>query len=78
MQEKSKETFATRFGFVAAGIGMAVGTGNVWRFPRVTAANGGGAFLIALTVAMFVYAIPLLLAEMAIARKTRLGTIGAM
>jgi len=78
MQQKKSETFATRFGFIAAGIGMAVGTGNVWRFPRVTAANGGGAFLIALTVAMFVYAIPLLLAEMAIARKTRLGTIGAM
>jgi NSS family neurotransmitter:Na+ symporter len=78
MQQTGKDTFGTRFGFIAAGIGMAVGTGNVWRFPRVAAANGGGAFLIALTVAMFVYAIPLLVGEMVIGRKTRLGTIGAM
>ncbi|RQD69583.1 MAG: sodium-dependent transporter [Tindallia sp. MSAO_Bac2] len=78
MQTSSNSQFKSRFGFIAAAIGMAVGTGNMWRFPRVAAANGGGAFLVALTIAMFVYAIPLLLAEMSIARKTRLGTVGAM
>ncbi len=78
MQEKKKVAFGSRLGFIAAAIGMAVGTGNIWRFPRVTAANGGGAFLIALTVAIFVYAIPLLLAEMVIGKKTRMGCVGAM
>src|SRR5699024_3124414 len=29
------EVFKNRFTFVAAAIGMAVGTGNLWRFPRV-------------------------------------------
>jgi len=78
MQEKSNVTFGSRLGFIAAAIGMAVGTGNIWRFPRVTAANGGGAFLIALTVAVFVWAVPLLIAEMVIGKKTRMGCIGAM
>ncbi len=78
MEGSSKSTFGSRFGFICAAIGMAVGTGNIWRFPRVTAANGGGAFLIALTIAIFVWAIPLLIAEMVIAKKTRLGTVGAI
>jgi NSS family neurotransmitter:Na+ symporter len=78
MNSNDNITFASRFGFICAAIGMAVGTGNIWRFPRVAAANGGGAFLVALTVAIFVWAIPLLMAEMVIARKTRLGTVGAI
>ncbi len=48
MQTSNNSQFKSRFGFIAAAIGMAVGTGNMWRFPRVAAANGGGAFLVAL------------------------------
>lgn len=72
-----KEQWGSRWGFVAAAIGMAIGTGNIWRFPRVAAANGGGPFIIAWTVALFVWAIPLLMGEMVIGKKTGLGTIGA-
>lgn len=75
--KKSEVTFGSRFGFICAALGMAVGTGNIWRFPRVAAANGGAAFIIALTVAVFVWAVPLLIAEMVMARKTGLGVIGA-
>jgi NSS family neurotransmitter:Na+ symporter len=64
-------------GFILATIGMAIGTGNIWRFPRVAAANGGGPFIIAWTIALFVWSIPLLMGEMVIGRKTGLGTIGA-
>ena len=39
-----REIFGTRFAFVAAAIGMAVGTGNMWRFPRLAAEWGGGSF----------------------------------
>ena len=74
---KNTVTFGSRFGFICAALGMAVGTGNIWRFPRVAAANGGAAFIIALTVAIFVWAVPLLIAEMVMARKTGLGVIGA-
>lgn len=76
MGEK-RETWASRLGFIAATMGMAIGTGNIWRFPRVAANNGGGPFIIAWTVALFVWAIPLFLGEMVMGRKTGLGTIGA-
>jgi NSS family neurotransmitter:Na+ symporter len=71
----SKEQFS-RWGFLAAAIGMAVGTGNIWRFPRMAAQYGGGAFILAYTLALFLWSAPLLMAEMSIGRKTRLGPIG--
>lgn len=74
---QNKEQWSSRWGFIAASIGMAIGTGNIWRFPRVAAANGGGPFIIAWTIALFVWAIPLLMGEMVMGRKTGLGTIGA-
>ncbi|MCC5909138.1 MAG: sodium-dependent transporter [Clostridiaceae bacterium] len=74
---QKKEQWGSRMGFIMASIGMAIGTGNIWRFPRVAAANGGGPFIIAWTIALFVWAIPLLMGEMVIGRKTGLGTIGA-
>jgi NSS family neurotransmitter:Na+ symporter len=56
---------------------MAFGAGNIWRFPRVVAANDGGPFLIAFIIANLVWAVPLLMIEMAMGKSTRLGTIGA-
>ncbi len=73
--EQKQEKFST-IGYIAAALGMCIGTGNVWRFPRVCAANGGGAFIIAWTIAMLVFAVPLLSTEMAFGKKTRLGCIG--
>ena len=58
-------------------IGIAIGTGNIWRFPRVAAVNGGGVFIILWTVFLFLWSIPLLTAESAIGRTTRRGTLGA-
>lgn len=72
-----REVFGSRFTFVAAAIGMAVGTGNIWRFPREAGLNGGGAFLIALVVANLVWAIPILMSESLLGSKSRHGTIGA-
>lgn len=74
---QNKEQWGSRWGFIAASIGMAIGTGNIWRFPRVAAKNGGGPFVIAWTVALLVWSIPLLMGEMVIGKKTRLGTIGS-
>ncbi|MFQ5701627.1 MAG: sodium-dependent transporter [Acidobacteriota bacterium] len=71
------ERFTSRWGLVAAALGMAVGTGNIWRFPRVAAANGGGAFLIPWILALFLWSIPLLMVEFALGKTTRRGTIGA-
>ena len=72
-----REQFSSRWGLILAALGMAIGTGNIWRFPRVAAQNGGGAFLIAWVVALFCWSIPLLMVEFAIGKSTRRGTVGA-
>ena len=58
-------------------LGMAVGTGNIWRFPRIVATNGGGSFLIAWVVFLFLWSIPLILAEFALGKALRKGPAGA-
>ena len=75
---KESEQFSSRLGLILTTIGAAVGTGNIWRFPREAAANGGGAFMIGWLLFLFAWSIPLLIAEFAIGKKTRLGTVGAM
>ena len=58
-------------------LGMAVGTGNIWRFPRVAASNGGGTFLVAWVVFLLLWSVPLILVEFALGKKTRRGPVGA-
>jgi NSS family neurotransmitter:Na+ symporter len=60
-----------------ATLGIAVGVGNIWRFPRVAAYNGGGSFLIAWMIFLFTWSIPLIIIEFAMGRGTGRGTIGA-
>jgi NSS family neurotransmitter:Na+ symporter len=75
---EQNEQFSTRWGILLVAIGMAVGTGNIWRFPRVAAENGGGSFLIAWLVFMFAWSVPLVLAEFALGKHTRRGPAGAI
>jgi NSS family neurotransmitter:Na+ symporter len=72
-----KEMFASRWGIIFAGLGMAVGTGNIWRFPRIVSQQGGGAFIIAWIIFLFLWSIPLLIIEISLGKKTRLGVIGS-
>lgn len=74
---QKKEYFASRLGIILAGMGMAVGTGNIWRFPRIVSQQGGGAFMIAWLLFLFLWSIPLLIIEMSMGKKTRMGVIGA-
>ena len=76
--KEHQDLFSSRWGILLAAIGMAVGTGNIWRFPRVAAANGGGAFLIAWLVFMFAWSVPLVLSEFALGKHTRRGPAGAI
>jgi len=71
------EHFGSRWGLVLATLGMAVGTGNIWRFPRIAAANGGGSFLVAWVVFLFLWSVPLMILEFSIGKRTRLGTVGS-
>ena len=81
METKTGQRFSSRLGMLLSVLGIAVGTGNIWRFPRIAAQNGGdegaGAFLIAWILFLFLWSIPLIIAEYALGRKSRKGVIGA-
>ena len=74
---KRAELFSSRWGMILAMLGMAVGTGNIWRFPRVAATNGGGSFLVAWVCFLLLWSVPLIMVEFAMGKSTRFGTIGA-
>jgi NSS family neurotransmitter:Na+ symporter len=72
-----RETFTSRLGVLATMIGVAVGLGNVWRFPYMVGRYGGAAFvLLYVTIALLV-GVPALMAEWSLGRQTRRGTLGA-
>jgi NSS family neurotransmitter:Na+ symporter len=72
-----RETFASRLGTLATMIGVAVGLGNVWRFPYMVGRYGGAAFVLLYVAIAAVVGIPALMAEWALGRHTRRGTLGA-
>ena len=72
-----KQQFGSRWGLILATLGMAVGTGNIWRFPRVAASNGGGSFLVAWVVFLALWSIPLMIVEFSFGKTSRRGTVGA-
>jgi neurotransmitter:Na+ symporter, NSS family len=69
--------FTSRWGMLLAMMGMAVGTGNIWRFPRIAATQGGGSFLVAWVVFLLLWSVPLLILEFGLGKGTRSGPIGA-
>ncbi len=73
-----KEFFTSRWGMILSVIGIAVGTGNIWRFSRIVAQNGGGSFLIPWVIFLFIWSIPLIITEFAIGKYTRKGTVGGI
>lgn len=72
-----RESFATKFGVVAATAGSAVGLGNIWRFPYLTGENGGGAFIVIYLICVFAFGIPVMLSEFIIGRSARKNPYGA-
>jgi len=70
------DQFNGRLGLIFASIGAAIGTGNIWRFPRMVGANGGGTFLIPWLFFLFIWSIPLVIAEYAMGKRSRTGTVG--
>ena len=75
-EEGGSDQFSGRMGLIFASIGAAIGTGNIWRFPRMVGANGGGTFLIPWLFFLFAWSIPLVIAEYAMGKRSRTGTIG--
>jgi len=75
---KQQEFFSSRWTLIIATLGIAVGTGNIWRFSRVVAQNGGGSFLIPWVIFLLIWSVPLIIAEFGIGKSSRLGPIGAI
>ena len=75
---QSSDEFSGRMGLIFAAIGAAIGTGNIWRFPRMVGANEGGTFLIPWLFFLFAWSIPLVIAEFALGKRSRTGTIGTV
>jgi len=73
-----QEFFSSRWALIIATIGIAVGTGNIWRFSRIVAQNGGGSFLIPWVIFLLIWSVPLIIAEFALGKSTRMGPIGAI
>lgn len=73
----SRETFGSRLGLLATMIGLAVGLGNVWRFPYMVGQFGGGAFILLYLAIAVLVAIPALMGEWSLGRHTQRGPLGA-
>ena len=74
---KDRSNFSNKLGFVLAAAGSAVGLGNIWRFPYLAAKYGGGTFLLIYLILAVTFGFTLMIAEIALGRKTGLSAIGA-
>lgn len=74
----SREQWGTRLGFILAAIGSAVGLGNIWRFPYMTAESGGASFVIVYLFLLFLIGIPVMIAEFVIGRNAKLSPVKAL
>ena len=72
-----EKKFGSRWGFILASVGSAVGMANVWGFPNKMGTNGGGAFLLIYLLFIFIFSYVGLPAEFAIGRRARTGALGA-
>ena len=72
-----RTNFTNKLGFVLAAAGSAVGLGNIWRFPYLAAKYGGGMFLLIYLILVVSFGFSIMVAEIAIGRKTGLSPIGA-
>lgn len=72
-----REVWNSKIGFLLAATGSAMGLGNVWRFPYITGANGGAAFVLIYFIIVFSIGVPVMLAEFAVGRSSKLNAVGA-
>lgn len=73
----SRGGFSSRLGFVLAAAGSAVGIGNIVKFPFEVGNGGGAAFVVMYLLFCFILCFPVMVAEIAIGRKTSRNPVGA-
>ena len=79
LQQKGMHgTWASRWTFIMAATGSAVGLGNMWKFPYVAGNNGGGAFVLAYLGCILMIGVPVMMAEVVIGRRGRQSPINSV
>ena len=63
--------WSSRFTFIIAATGAAVGLGNIWKFPYIMGQNGGGAFVLVYLLAILLIGIPVLMSEVLMGKRGR-------
>ena len=74
----SQSRWSSRWLFVLAAAGSAVGLGNIWKFPYIAGENGGGAFVLIYLVCIALVGIPIMISEVLMGREGRSSPIHAM
>lgn len=72
------EQWSSKFAFVLAATGAAVGLGNIWKFPYITGENGGGAFIIVYLACVMAIGIPIMIAEIMLGRRGKHSPINTI
>jgi NSS family neurotransmitter:Na+ symporter len=75
---REHENWTSRFAFLMAAVGAAVGLGNIWKFPYITGQNGGSAFVLVYLLSVVFVALPILIAEIMLGRWGRQSPPRAM
>jgi neurotransmitter:Na+ symporter, NSS family len=70
--------WASRWTFVMAATGSAVGLGNIWKFPYIVGENGGGAFVLVYLLCILLVGVPIMVAEVMLGRRGRQSPINTM
>lgn len=78
MTKELTARWSSRWTFILATTGAAVGLGNIWRFPYMAGSNGGSAFLIVYLTCIVLFGLPILAAEIIIGRHARSNPVDAL
>jgi NSS family neurotransmitter:Na+ symporter len=78
VRESIHGQWSSRWAFILAATGSAVGLGNIWKFPYIAGENGGGAFVLIYLVCIAVIGIPIMIAEVMLGRRGRQSPINTM
>ena len=79
LQQKGMHgAWVSRWTFIMAATGSAVGLGNMWKFPYVAGSNGGGAFVLVYLACILFIGVPVMMAEVMLGRHGRKSPVNAM
>ena len=74
----ARDAWQSRWGFILAAVGSAVGLGNMWRFSYLTAEKGGAAFVGLYIFFTFLIGMPVMLAELSLGRGAQAGPVSSL